>query len=564
MSLTTYVNPIVYTLKKNIIMIEQFHTKEYLTLPAPLLNWTGEIVCMKEKENFRMNNEHSTVNSAKNWQIGLFAFNNGATNAYMILTSYIAYYANGLLGLFLLFVTMLVTGMRIFDGFIDPIIGLMIDKTHGRFGKFRPWMIVGNGMLAISAILMYGVTRFIPDTSMWLRYTLFFVAYVIYALGYTLQSACTKSGQTCLTNDPKQRPTFTLFNMVSTLVVMASLQVVATLIGSKYGYASYEFFNIVVPMVVTMSIVATGMAVVGIWQKDRPEFYGIAGSHEEAKAKDYIGILTKNKPLMALIVAGASSKLCFTIATQTAVACMLYSSMMGNYSGLFLPIYAFCYVMSAPFFALSIKTAQKHGQKKALSRYTLIALIFHVGVLVVLAFWKEGDPSTILSLTNPNLYTIVFLIFYGIGYGAYYCTADMVIPMTADCSDYETYRTGKYVPGMVGTLFGMCDKLVSALGTTVVGVAVMTLGLKTLPDINTPYIPGMKWLVIILFCIIPMLSFVVTLIAMKHYSLSGDRMEEIQEVNSARKKAIANGMDPQEALVKWPFIEDKVRKLSTK
>ena len=493
----------------------------------------------------------STVNRAKNWQIGLFAFNNGATNAYMILTAYITYYANGLLGLLLLFVTMLVTGMRIFDGIIDPIIGLMIDKTQGRFGKFRPWIIAGNAMLAVSAILMYGVTRFIPDTSMWLRYMLFVVAYIIYALGYTLQSACTKSGQTCLTNDPQQRPTFTFFNMISTLIVMASLQVAATLLGSKYGYASYQFFNLVVPMVVIMSAVATVMAVAGIWQKDRLEFFGIDGNVEVAKAKDYVGILTKNKPLIALIVAGASSKLCFTIASQTAVACMLYGSMMGDFGGLFLPIYALCFVISVPFFALSIKTAQKYGQKKSLSLFTAIALVFYAGVFVILAFWQPENSTMLLSLKHPNFYTILFLLIYGIGYGAYYCTADMVIPMTADCSDYETYRSGKYVPGMVGTLFGMCDKLVSAMGTTIVGVSVMLLGLKTLPDVNTSYLPGMKWLVIMLFCIIPMLSFVVTLIAMKMYSLSGIRMKQIQEVNARRKDAISDGMDAHEAMEMW-------------
>jgi len=513
---------------------------------------------LDKKEKLVMNIEQSielTVNRAKNWQIGLFAFNNSATNAYMILTAYITYYANGLLGLMLLFVTMLVTGMRIFDGIIDPIIGLMIDKTQGRFGKFRPWIIAGNAMLAVSAILMYGATRLIPDTSMWLRYVLFVVAYIIYALGYTLQSACTKSGQTCLTNDPKQRPTFTFFNMIATLIVMASLQIVATLLGSKYGYASYQFFNIVVPMVVIMSAIATAFAVAGIWQKDRPEFFGIDNNFEEAKAKDYVGIITKNKPLIALIAAGASNKLGFTIASQTAVACMLYGSMMGDFKGLFLPIYAFCFAMSAPFFVFSIKTAQKYGQKRALALFTSIALVFHAGVLVILAFWQPGNSSMLLSLKHPNFYTVIFLLIYGIGYGAYYCTADMVIPMTADCSDYETYRSGKYVPGMVGTLFGMCDKLVSALGTTIVGIAVIILGLKTLPDVNTPYLPGMKWLVIILSCIIPMLSFVVTLIAMKKYSLSGVRMKQIQEINSKRKDGIAGGMDVNQAMEMWKLQE---------
>lgn len=42
--------------------------------------------------------------------------------------------------------------------------------------------------------------------------------------------------------------------------------------------------------------------------------------------------------------------------------------------------------------------------------------------------------------------------------------------MTADCADYEVYRTGKYVPGLMGTLFSFVDKLVSSLAATVVAL----------------------------------------------------------------------------------------------
>ena len=35
--------------------------------------------------------------------------------------------------------------------------------------------------------------------------------------------------------------------------------------------------------------------------------------------------------------------------------------------------------------------------------------------------------------------------------------------MVADCSDYETYRSGNYIPGIMGTLFSLVDKLVSSL-----------------------------------------------------------------------------------------------------
>ena len=228
---------------------------------------------------------------------------------------------------------------------------------------------------------------------------------------------------------------------------------------------------------------------------------------------------------------------------------------MGNYDGLYLPMMIVGYIFSVPFFLLTVRTSQKHGQKASLVRYTGIALAMYVGVLVLLELWKQGNPAWNLSLGPVNLYTVLFIIFFGIGYGAYYSTADMPIPMVADCSDYETFRSGRYIPGIMGTLFSLVDKLVSSLGSTVVGVAVAMIGIQTLPDGNTPYSDGMHGVVIVLFCIVPMLAWIITLIAMKGYTLTGKRMKEIQAVNAVRKDAISQGMTLEDAMKKWTQIE---------
>ena len=165
-------------------------------------------------------------------------------------------------------------------------------------------------------------------------------------------------------------------------------------------------------------------------------------------------------------------------------------------------------------------------------------------------------PYPFVKCNHWYIDTIIFMVCYAIGYGAYYSTADMPIPMVADCSDYETFRSGKYVPGIMGTLFSLVDKLVSSLGSTIVGMAVMVIGIKTLPDTNTPYMPGMKWVVIILFCILPMAAWVLTQYAMHRYSLSGEKMKEIQAVNAVRKEAVAGGMSLEEAMDKWKSLED--------
>lgn len=175
----------------------------------------------------------------------------------------------------------------------------------------------------------------------------------------------------------------------------------------------------------------------------------------------------------------------------------------------------------------------------------------YVGVLALLFLWKPEGAAFRLSLGPVNLYTILFVLFFGIGYGAYYATADMPIPMVADCSDYETYRSGNYIPGIMGTLFSLVDKLVSSLGSTIVGVALALIGIHVLPDGNTPYSEGMHGVVMVLFCVIPMAARVATLTAMKGYTLTGERMREIQETNAKRKEGIAEGLTLEEAMEKW-------------
>ena len=108
----------------------------------------------------------------------------------------------------------------------------------------------------------------------------------------------------------------------------------------------------------------------------------------------------------------------------------------------------------------------------------------------------------------------------------------------------------------MGTLFSLVDKLVSSLGSTIVGAAVAMIGIQTLPDGNTPYADGMHGVVVILFCVVPMLAWIATLIAMKAYSLTGERMKEIQAVNAVRKDGISKGMSLEEAMNKWQKLED--------
>lgn len=247
--------------------------------------------------------------------------------------------------------------------------------------------------------------------------------------------------------------------------------------------------------------------------------------------------------MQRLMVAGAGCKLALSIATNTTVLCMLYGCMMGNYDGLYLPMMVLGYVCSVPFFLLTVRTSQKEGQKASLMKYVTVALVCYVGVLVLLLLWGHGDAFTLSILgengLSLNLYTILFIAFFGIGYGAVLRHRRYAHPHGCRLLRLRDLPQRQLHPGIMGTLFSLVDKLVSSLSATVVGIAVSFVGLQSLPTQYDPYTPGMNWVVIVLFCIIPMVAWAATLIAMKGYTLTGAKMKEIQAVNACRRDAVA-------------------------
>jgi Na+/melibiose symporter-like transporter len=474
--------------------------------------------------------------------------------------------------------------MRVFDGITDPILGGIMDRTKTKFGKFRPFMVIGNLILALSVILMMVVFRGIPDNLSALRWVCYIVCYIIYVIGYTCQCAVTKAGQTCLTNDPKQRSQFVIWNMVGQIGSIVLINVIAggiltneaicakgeisyvvdgvthTLRGAAYGA---QFYNIMVPVVVLLSAAYTAMAVAAISSKDRPEFWGI--SEKPAKMRDYVGIIKDNKEIRWLVLSSGFNKLASTVATSGTVAFMLYGCLMGDYNGLFIPFYALCFVFMGLFFLWGSSTAGKKGQKRGVAQFTIFAFLFYIGVLILLCIYNHDNPATYLSLFSTeggfhltiNAYTIFFIILYGCGYGAFNCCDQLTIPMVADCTDYETYRSGNYVPGIMGTIFSLVDKIISSLQTLLLQIFIVFLvpGLNGLPAEGTAYMPGMELSTIICFCLLPMCAWLITIFCMTRYGLSGKKLQEIQAVNAVRKAAVQGGMSMEQAMETWKTID---------
>lgn len=471
-------------------------------------------------------------NNARYWQIGFFSLNNAATNLYLALMGYISYYANSIAGFSVMLISCILTGMNVFDAVTDPVAGFMLDHTRGRFGRFRPFMLAGNLIMAVSTILLHFFTH---EVNRYIRIPFFVVTYGLFILGYTFQTVVAKSGQAVLTDNPKQRPLSTYFDSLFVMAAYGGTAVfVANYLVPKYGgFTNEHLFQEYSIWVVLLSFFCTVLAMTGIASKDNASFLDKQSEAQKVRIRDYWEIIRHNKPIRILIVAACTNKFAATVYSHTTVGVMVFGILMNNYAiaGLIGVVTA---LPTMAVVSVGIRMAQKMGQKRALIWFTNFGIFFQLVMAVVL---MQGSINTVtFHPRNINGITVCFVLIFTLLNGCKSITNNMVVPMIADCSDYERYRSGKFVPGLMGALFSFVDKAFAALGTAFVGFVMLVMGYNhRFPQIGDELTPELKWTTLFLYCGIPIIGWVCSVGSMKFYELDKKKMFEISK--KLRKKS---------------------------
>lgn len=463
-------------------------------------------------------------NRAKNWQIAFFSLNNAATNLTLFLIGFYAFFTQNVLGLSAVIAGSIAMSMRIWDAFTDPLVGFFIDRTDGKFGKFRPYMLIGNLIMFFSIVAIFRIPASLSSNNKLVFTTLL---YVIYIIGYTLQSTVTKGAQSCLTNDPKQRPVIIFYDSIFTAITFnGGAYLLTTVMASKYtkNMIDPQLWKDASVVFMVISLILTILAIIGIWQKDRTEYFGLGEDSIKVKFKDYFEIIKNNKPIKALILSACVDKLAIT-ATRTGLMyffanILLDSSMQGKF--------ALASIIPGILIAsFGVKKAIKTDTKKSFTTAIWISTILLILII-----------ATVPMLAKPGygIGVILLLIVVCLQQSTLTAATAMVNPMIADCSDYETYRSGRFIPGMMGTLFSFVDKLISSLATFIIGIVIALAGYGNSviqPNTETDY----KFHIAIYFILfgLPLLGNIIAIIAMKFYELDAPMMKKIRQTIEEKK-----------------------------
>ena len=531
--------------------------------------------------------EENGIHRAKMWEIMMYALNNTSTNTYMMVVGYISYFLIGIVGLASVLAGSIVTIMRVWDGVTDPFVGMMVDKTNGKFGKNRPFIVIGQIIMFVTTFVMF---NFIPKMGTGVRFVAFIIIYMVYILGYTCQCVVTKSAQTCLTNDPKQRPIFAMCDTVYNIILMNILfpvvvtdslvpkftltaennaAEIASLVAQnpslagiveKSGGSLSAFYN--PGLFTTMQLMFGGLsavfavcAIIALWRKDNSKYFGL-GTAQKVGVKDYVDTLAHNRAIQMLVVSASTDKLFMSTMSNSTVMICLFGIIFGNYAA----FSSYSQITSIPIALISIllmnKIARQMGQKASMMTGTYGGIIGSIIITLFLVFVNpKGDatkfalpafriirPDTWGTLFNGWTATgLIFILLIIAWRGVQALSSSIVITMTADCADYEVYRTGKYVPGLMGTLFSFVDKLVSSFAPMVAGIMFSMCGFTDHnPVMGDPVTPGLRMGVVFCAYGMIMIGLVCNLIAMKFYPLTKEKMAEIQdEVAQIKMKTMA-------------------------
>ena len=107
----------------------------------------------------------------------------GKDMVYMLSASYVLYYFQDLLGVEAWIMGVILLAARVFDAFNDPIMGVVVAKTRTRWGKFRPWLLIGTLSNAVVLYFMFAAPPAM-DAKGLVAYAAIF--YVLWGVTYTM------------------------------------------------------------------------------------------------------------------------------------------------------------------------------------------------------------------------------------------------------------------------------------------------------------------------------------------------------------------------------------------
>lgn len=368
---------------------------------------------------------------------------------YAFLTSFVMVYLTDTIGLASGIVGTLIALSKLFDGFTDIFFGSMIDKTHSRLGKARPWMLYGYIGCAVTLVACFAIPTSLGKTA---QYAWFFIAYTLLnGVFYTANNIAYSALTSLVTKNSKERVQMGSYRFIFAFSTSLLIQAITVGFVEKCG-GDAAAWRLVAIIYAAIGLIVNTISALSV--KELPE-EELNEGEQAGKAEKYglvqaFKLLVKNK--FYLMICG------------TYILQQLYSAMIG--AGIYYMTWVlrnknlfgqFAWAVNIPLIIALIFTPTLVGKWNGMYKLNVRGyMLATVGrALVVVAGYMGSVPLMIL-----------FTAVAALGQGPWQGDMNAVI---ASCSEYTYLTQGKHVDGTMYSCTSLGIKIGGGIGTAVVG-----------------------------------------------------------------------------------------------
>lgn len=433
--------------------------------------------------------------------------------SWTMVSTYLAVFYTDVFGLSTGAVALLFLVAKIWDGVNDPIMGEIMEHTHTKWGRFRPYIAIGAPLLVVLTILTFTVPNFGSTGNLIYAY----VTYIGLGMVYTMTNVPYQGLPAVMTTDGGKINRLMSAQMMGMVLGMIILNLgtlpMVEWFGGGNPKAGYQ---------ITASVFSiAALPMFWICAKACKETVVVEKKYQVPMKESMKAIIT-NKNLMMVVL--------YTICNMTAmmgrigVAVYYYLYVVENDT--FITIFMMMQMIVGAFLMpFAPKAMEKFGKKKLIYFAMTVQAL---GLLLMVFGPYKNIP-----------YLFVCHIVYGLGYIAGPCGATMLI----DGLDDMDLKTGVRPDGTAFSLTGLGSKIGSAIGSEL-GVAVIGwFGYVAGQDIT----PSIRTGITVAVNVIPAVIFLIGIIPIVLYDLKESDMPEIKEKLRLRNEERKN-MDEEKAI----------------
>lgn len=400
---------------------------------------------------------------------------------------------------------------RIWDSAFDPIVGVVADRTHSRWGKFRPyllWLAVPFGII--------GVLTFVtPD---WSPTGKLVYAYVTYSLMMMIYSAINVPYASLLgvmSPNPKERNTLSTYRMTfayigSFIALLLFMPLVNFFSGNSKDLGDQQtgWTMAVVVIAILCIILFFGCFA---WTKERVKPIKEAQNPLKEDLKD----LFKNKPWWILLGAGVAALVFNSIRDGATVYYFKYFVVEEDYATV--SFFGMSFVLSGLYLALGQAAniigviAAAPVSNRIGKRNTYMWAMIIATVLSVIFYWFDKEDL---------IWMFVFQALISICAGSIF---PLLWSMYADCADYSELKTGNRATGLIFSSSSMSQKFGWAIGTAITGWLLGFFGFQANVVQSEEAISGIK----MFLSFLPAVGTILSVVFISMYPLTEKKMKDI-------------------------------------